>query len=449
MTLSAAETQSATTTPAGGGSPRVTILGATFNTGNRGVSMLAAGAIQCVLHRFPQASIDMLDYGYTGYSFDFKYNERTVPIRFVNLRFSKKFYLANNIALLIGLALVSKLIPLRAVRQWLLSRNPWMREIMETDVACAVSGGDSFSDIYGIGRFLYVALPQLLMLLTNRRLVLLPQTIGPFQSPLVTRMAKYILDRAEIVYCRDHISAGIARKLLDCKAEDQKVRFCYDMAFAVPPVTPKSLDLVGLPSMKGNAHPVVGFNISGLLLSGGYTQDNMFGLKVDYRTMVYDLIRMLIEEKSAIVVLIPHVFGASTSLESDTGACESVFESLGEKYRGRIGLVRGDYKHDEIKHVIGGCDFFLGARMHACIAALSQNIPTVLIAYSDKFAGMAKAIGGGSVIDPRHMESKEIAAAVNAAFDQRDRQRVELEGRMPPIKAAVREALAGLAEPSR
>src|SRR5687768_12571287 len=92
-------------------SPKVCILGATFNTGNMGVSMLAAGAIRCVLHRFPHADIMLLDYARKGYDFDFPHNGRLIPIRFVNLRFSKKVYLANNIALLLLLALVSRLIP--------------------------------------------------------------------------------------------------------------------------------------------------------------------------------------------------------------------------------------------------------------------------------------------------------------------------------------------------
>jgi hypothetical protein len=35
---------------------------------------------------------------------------------------------------------------------------------------------------------------------------------------------------------------------------------------------------------------VVGFNISGLLLNRGYTQKNMFGLKNDYRELIYSVI---------------------------------------------------------------------------------------------------------------------------------------------------------------
>ncbi len=40
---------------------------------------------------------------------------------------------------------------------------------------------------------------------------------------------------------------------------------------------------MGLPSA-ANSSALVGLNISGLLLAGGYTHDNMFGLRADYRT---------------------------------------------------------------------------------------------------------------------------------------------------------------------
>ena len=45
------------------------------------------------------------------------------------------------------------------------------------------------------------------------------------------------------------------------------------------------------------------------------------------------------------------------------------------------------------KAVIGQCDFFIGSRMHACIAALSQGVPCVGVAYSMKFAGVFDTVG--------------------------------------------------------
>lgn len=82
------------------------------------------------------------------------------------------------------------------------------------------------------------------------------------------------------------------------------------------------------------------------------------------------------------MLLTPHVFG--THGESDSVVCERLLEELNGKYKDSLGLVRGSYNQSEIKQVIGMCDFFLGARMRACIAAASRNVPVVPIAYSGK-----------------------------------------------------------------
>ena len=42
----------------------------------------------------------------------------------------------------------------------------------------------------------------------------------------------------------------------------------------------------------------------------------------------------------------------------------------------------------EAKSYIAGMDFFAGARMHACIAAVSSGVPVYPLAYSRKFNGL-------------------------------------------------------------
>ena len=425
---------------------KVCILGAAFNTPNMGVSVLAAGAIRCVLHRFPEARITQLDYGREGYDFQFSHDDKPIHVRFLNIRFSKKIYLANNIAILILLALVSRLIPLRYLRYRLLSANGCMKEILEMDLALSLAGGDSFSDIYGVRRLLYVSLPQLLTLFAGKRLILLPQTIGPFQHVISKAIAEYILRNAEIVYSRDRTGEKATRALLGLTDNDSKLRFCYDLGFDVDPVRPPALDIVGLPSGRVSESFIVGFNISGLLMMGGYSQNNMFGLQFAYDKLVLRLIDLLIEKRSASLLLIPHVLG--TSGESDLPASERIFEDLRSKYEGRIGLLRSKCDYSETKYLIGECDFFVGARMHACIAALSQNVPAVSIAYSDKFVGVMEAIGFADlVVDPRRMDEDEIVGMVDRIFARRASVRRALEEKIPLVKEVVRRALCDLDGP--
>src|SRR5581483_5472072 len=223
---------------------RIALLGATFETSNLGVSALTAGALTCLHESFPQADTYLLDYGREGRTYRLHLgNDRQAAVRLVNLRFSKTFWLSNNIAWLILLALILRLLPFAFLRNALLRRNAWLREMEETDLFVAISGGDSFSDIYGLGRLMYVALPQVLVLLLRKRLVLLPQTLGPYKSRIATNVAKFILNRAESVYSRDHAGMELARKLLKPGSDPEKVRFCNDVAFVMSPRKPVSTDI--------------------------------------------------------------------------------------------------------------------------------------------------------------------------------------------------------------
>ena len=420
----------------------ICILGATFNTANLGVSVLAAGAIRCVLHKFPDANIIQLDYAKDGSEFKFSYAKQMVNIRFVNIRFSKKLYLSNHIAKLLLLAVIANILrPVAGIRRKLLSVNPWLQQVFKADLVVSLAGGDSFSDIYGLTRLIYVSLPQILAIVLGRRLVLLPQTIGPFQYRFSKMIARFILNRAEIIYCRDRASVKSTRALLGLSELDKKVRFCYDVGFDVESRPANKLTIVGLSPERNSTETLVGFNVSGLLAIGGYNQNNMFGLAVPYEHLVLKLISFLIEKHSATVLLIPHVFGSST--ENDVAACERIFSLMQATHPGKIGLLCGVECHDEVKYVIGTCGFLIGSRMHACINALSQNVPAVSIAYSDKFAGVMESIGVSDlVVDPRVMNEDEILRVVDQAYRERLRLRRELGAKMPFVKQTIKDVLS-------
>jgi colanic acid/amylovoran biosynthesis protein len=425
---------------------QILLLGATFATGNMGVGALAAGALTVVSSRYPQATIRLLDYGHQPTVSAVQVGGKVLSIALVNLRFSWKLLLANNIALLLTRAWIARALGGPAGR-WLIASNPWLKTIAQADVAVAVSGGDSFSDIYGLGRFFYVVLPQLLALSLGVKLIMLPQTLGPFKGKAARWMAGFLVRRAERVYSRDQAGLQSLLALLGQDDPKHKARFCFDLGFVVEPHAPKQLDLGGLPlvgrvgvvgadHILAQSRPLVGLNVSGLLLMGGYTRSNMFELNLDYAALVDALIQLLIEVKGADVLLIPHVF--SEDAESDTTAMQQVHQRWCGKYGDRLFCVRGRYDQNEIKHVIGLCDFFVGSRMHACIAALSQCIPAVGVAYSDKFAGVFDSVGVGSVVaDPRRLTLDETLQVTSKAFDERQASQRQLRAAMPGIKARV------------
>lgn len=363
---------------------KVIILGAAYGTGNMGVDALLSGTIASVLHADPETEIVLLDFSHEPRIHRVPGPQGEVEVRLENLRFSWKLWLRNNGFRLLALALLMRILPLPFLRRRIMAAHPALETIGDCKMALSLAGGDSFSDIYGFRRLLYVCLPQFIVLAMGRPLVLLPQTLGPFKAGWARWLGRRVMTGAVKVYSRDQASLALGREMLG--GDPAHLAYSQDMAFALEPRAPRS----GLPDWLGcGERPLVGLNVSGLLFMGGYNRDNMFGLQGDYPELMRSLIRYFTREVGTDVVLVTHV----TGWEGDEKACAKLYEELESECAGRLHLADSKYDHREIKYLIGKCDFFLGARMHACIAALSQGVPAVGLAYSRKFVGVFESVG--------------------------------------------------------
>ena len=264
----------------------------------------------------------------------------------------------------------------------------------------------------------------------RKKLVLLPQTYGPYNSRVARAFARFILSRASGIYARDKVGKEIVRETLGKRGMGKEVHFCPDVAFALPAIAPEEAQIEP-PLSVGNQTPLVGINISGLLYVGGYTGKNMFGLKCEYKELICSLAERFLRDTEAEVLLVPHE-GFSFSDEGDRNACESVFSALSPEFGSRIHILRSVHDQHEAKHIIGQCDFFIGSRLHATIAGLSQAVPTVGIAYSRKFQGVFDTVGVGEmVLDAREISPEELLESCIRLFEDRSRIRAHLEEVLP------------------
>jgi len=418
---------------------QICLLGASFDTGNMGVSALAESSIKVIFNRWPNAKITLLGAGLKEGDHHLRLPGRDVQVDIRRVRFSKNVFLRSHFCVLFLNAILLKLLPFRKFRNLLSAINPYVKMLTETDKVFDITGGDSFSDIYGLRRFLIFGfLPKWLITQFGKELILLPQTYGPFKRSITRLMAKCILKRASVVYARDHSGVDYVRVLLGNCSMNGKVHFMPDVAFTLDSHKPEHIDLGALNDNRKKDSIVVGLNVSGLLINGGYTQENMFGLKTNYSELVYGIVDLLMKDKRSLVLLVPHVFAPGGNVESDPDACLKVYDELKKKYPGRIFLTQGQYNQNEIKYIIGLCDFFVGSRMHACIAALSQSIPAVGIAYSKKFQGVFESIElENCVADTSRFSKDKILSTVGAAFEMRDQIRIHLNKIIPGVKENI------------
>jgi colanic acid/amylovoran biosynthesis protein len=413
------------------------LLGASFDTGNMGVSALAESVVKCILCKWPQAEIIMLDSDRGIYEQRRRIGDKYLCIKELPIRFCKNIFLENHFIILCFYAFLFKIIRGERFRGFCARRNESLRRIMHIDIVADITGGDSFSDIYGMRRFLIGFLRTWLVLFFNKKLVLLPQTYGPYKRPLVKKMAGHILKRAVLVYSRDKVGIDFVNALLN-NPQDGKIRFSPDVAFVLDAREPKRLDIEPSAGLRSQNSIVVGLNVSGLLFNSGYDRNNMFGLRSNYKDLIYAVIEMLLKNKGVFILLVPHVFSPPGSVECDPDACTAVYEFFRKEHRNRIFLVQGEYDQGEIKHVIGMCDFFVGSRMHSCIAAMSQCVPAVGIAYSRKFHGVFESIGlADCVVDARTCTEGDLLEKISSVFERRELIRKHLQNTIPSIQRQV------------
>ncbi|UCC99098.1 MAG: polysaccharide pyruvyl transferase family protein [Phycisphaerales bacterium] len=415
---------------------KICLLGASFETGNMGVSALAESSIKLILHRWPDAEITLIGGGCQLQRRRLSIMGKEVQVTLLPIRSSKNVFLRCHLLRFALYGLLAKVLPGSWFKACFVNRNEFFRILYEANIVADITGGDSFSDIYGLKRFFRGFLHKWLVIFLGKELILLPQTYGPFKKPVTRALARYVMTHASLIYSRDRAGVEYVKRLLGVHSENGKIRFAPDVAFVLDAREPETAGLELLEDVRpGEDSTVVGFNISGLLFNGGYTQDNMFGLRTDYQELVYEIAKLLLKHKEVVVLLIPHVFPPKgLEVESDSEACRKIYAKMHIGYPGRIFMLDGTYDQGEIKYLIGKCDFFIGSRMHSCIAALSQCVPAVGLAYSQKFQGVFESIDvENSVIDIRNAEAKEILNTVSMAFEQRKETAERLKTTMPSV----------------
>lgn len=268
--------------------------------------------------------------------------------------------------------------------------------IQKADVVIDFTEGDSFSDIYGVKRFLVTSYFKHIAINSRAALMLGPQTYGPFKRKIVAKIASKLILHADRVYARDQKSAELVGRIYG-----KKIITTTDVAFSLP---------VGDFDVPETKRPKFGLNVSGLLWTGGYTESNQFGLTVNYREYINKLIDA-VTQRGYEVYLIPHVVG-NLYLECDSPVCKQ----LGTEHDNCV--VAPDFTSPmQAKGYISHMDVFSGARMHSTVGAFSSGVLTAPFSYSPKFEGLYGSIGYPYTINARVLTTDE---AVKATLDYLD-----------------------------
>jgi colanic acid/amylovoran biosynthesis protein len=424
----------------------IAIMGTPVSSGNRGVLALGASLVNLCSQASRGGEIVLLLGNRDSLPVLFQVGGELRAIPVVNVRRSLRSRPRDHLVWILLMSIIYRLLPVGKLRATIAKSTPWIKAVTEAELVGNVHGGDSFSDIYGLKGFLLSCLIDWTVVLVRGNLVYFPQTYGPFKSPIARWLARFLLRRSSFIIARDTQSRKIAQDLVGVGKD---VSLSPDVAFSLEAIQPERIELY--PPFTGPvSQGVIGLNVNGLMFNGGYTRKNMFGLKLDYPTFLQTLVVALLKEFPGDLWLVPHTFAPGGDVESDPEASRKLREALPIELRARVRIVNRDYDQQKIKGVIGQCDFFIGSRMHACIAALSQGVPCVGVAYSMKFYGVFESVGMEDwVVDGREATNEQAVARILELYRGRDDVREGLKVQSGAARMYLVEVFQQLIDTSR
>lgn len=319
---------------------------------------------------------------------------------------------------------VKKYFPSMTFSNYKLSRKKILTNLKSSfdscDLVFDISFGDGFADIYNPKGVFWNTLIKQIANKSKAKLVLLPQTYGPFNSKLLEMQAADAIKHAELVLSRDALSSKYVNQISGVLPKT-----VTDLAFSLPYSEPQKND---------DGILRVGLNVSGLLWKGGFYKENQFGLTVNYQKYIQSLIEKLLARPDTEIHLIPHV------IETIPGSNDGdlfVNDLLTAKYPN---LIKAPAFKDpiETKDYIAKMDIVTAARMHATVDSFSAGVPVIPFAYSRKFEGLYGSLGYDYIVDGCR-ETTETAVEKTMAFI----------GRQEEMKARILSCKVGMDEKNR
>jgi colanic acid/amylovoran biosynthesis protein len=208
-------------------------------------------------------------------------------------------------------------------------------------------------------------------------------SVGPFgNEPRAEKLLAGFLSQLDCITVRETISLEYLRSI----GVHTNVSLVADSAFVM---SPEPVD-VSPYWPKAGQEGVLGFNISPLIQKFRPVGEPHSVLQKEVAAFLRDVL----ERTEMGVLLLPHVDPLDGNVDnSDSHYMKVIQDMLGDQ-RGRLTLAPATLNAPQLKHVLSRCQYFIGARTHATIGALSSQVPTVSIAYSIKAKGLNRDLFG-------------------------------------------------------
>ena len=301
------------------------------------------------------------------------------------------------------------------------------RYIFSADLLIDLSGDSISTDYKDYSVFFQMLLP-LKMLLLNKPYCFYAQSIGPFRKGMLYAIVKFVIRKSAIVTARERITYNY----LMTHGIKGNVFLTGDSAFLLEAARGGYLqDIIHEIGVNKNTE-YIGISISSLIIK--YVSEK--GSAKNYINVMAKLCDHIVENYNFELIFIPHVMIPGND---DRVISNLVKDAM--KYKNKVIIVETEYNASELKGIIGYCYAFIALRMHAAIAAVSQNIPTVVFAYNHKTYGIFDDMLGMKdlIIDIRDLSKEDFLKDVLSKIDYLIKNLGQIKGYLEIVIPSIKE----------
>lgn len=306
-----------------------------------------------------------------------------------------------------------------------------LRAYYESDLVLSCGGGNFYAHRPVSPAFFWALMTIGFGVALGKRVVMLPQSIGPIEGGVQVLMARLVLGRVSTILLREELSAQYVEQTLRLTSTYTDV--LPDLAFALDDV-PSALDIVSTASRK----PCLGVS-----LLDRQAQDPGFQHQGAYEEAILSLIAWWTSSFEGRVYLFAQCYGPSDD-QDDRLIVDRIRHRL-TGYEDDVLILDTFDDSLALKAAYKAMDVVVATRMHAAIFALSVATPVVVIGYQPKSLGMiTKFELEAYYCHINDVTSDRLVDLAQQVMDNVDNIRSQIRGRYEKLKAEAEATIAFL-----
>ena len=262
----------------------------------------------------------------------------------------------------------------------ILDNSILLKEISSADIVLDFSG-DLFGDNAPIQRFIEGSAKLLFASYLEKPVIMIASSPGPFEKNFFYKwLGKLVLKKVTLILNREPTSTDY---LIKIGVNKEKIINSACPSFLFDMDSEKSVEeLLGSEGINF-VKPSVGIVITGWNMPT--PPFDKIPRKNEELIKFIPIIDYFLDQNIQ-VFLIPHSYRLDKQggviPGPDSVICEQLYGLVENNNKLKyLRIIRGVYKPEEMRKIIGSLDFLVSGRLHAAISGLSQGVPTVIIDY--------------------------------------------------------------------